>query len=140
VAETFPGPVVIVAGPEGQVLRRQLAAAIYAAYTVHRKPPPRVLLDFAADLQRTFPEPLSEPARFRVSVPVAVSGQPVISVADAARGAAVSTGYVRRMLRRGDIESVPRDSENAPYLVLRDSFDLWLSDRQRRREHDAEAA
>lgn len=139
-AETFPGPVVMVAGPEGRVLRRQLIAAVYAAYTAHRKPPPRVLLDFAADLDRAFPEPVPEPARFRAAAPLPASGQPVISVAAAARGAGVSAEYVRRLCRRGDIETMPRGCANARYSVLADSFELWLSDRQRRREHDAEAA
>ena len=139
-AETFPGPVVIVAGAEGRVLRRQLTAAVYAAYTAHRRPPPRVLLDFAADLDRAFPEPSLEPARFRAAAPVPASGQPVISVAAAARVAAVSTGYVRRLCRRGDIETMPRGCPGGPYSVLADSFELWLSDRQRRKERDAEAA
>jgi hypothetical protein len=140
VAETFHGPVVIVAAPEGRVLRRQVTAAIYAAYTVHRKPPPRVLLDFAADLDRAFPEPVPEPAGFRAAAALPAWGKPVISVAAAARGAGVSAEYVRRLCRRGDIETMPRDCANAPYSVLADSFGLWLSDRQRRKEHDAEAA
>lgn len=122
------------------MLRRQVAAVIYEAYTVRRKAAPRVLLEFAMDLHRTFPEPVPEPARFRAAAPLPASGQPVISVADAAGAAGVSTRYIRRMVSRGDIEVMPRGSANARYRVLADSFALWLSDRQHRVERDVQAA
>ena len=136
-AAPLPCPVVIVAAVEGRVLRRQVGEAVRGARAVGSVQ--EALSEFAGELCRVFPDPTPEPRRFRAPAPVPVSGEPVITVTAAAGGAGCSTGYVRRMCRRGELETMPRDCENAPYLVLLDSFELWLSAREHRKR-DAEAA
>jgi excisionase family DNA binding protein len=148
--QALAGPVVILDGRDCAVLARQLVEAIRLGYTVRDRPPPRALLDLAGRLNviaRGSGEDRDDcqdtghdgPGRFRVSLPLPSSGQPAtgLTVAEAARLGAVSEGYLRKLIRRGDIEA-SRDGRSAGYLVRADSVAAWAS--QRREERDRKAA
>jgi hypothetical protein len=62
-----------------------------------------------------------------------------MTVAEVAEAAEVSASYVRRVIRRGGIETVPRDDQSASYLVYTDSFAAWCVAR-RRKENNRKAA
>lgn len=152
--EVFGGPVVVLAGADLAPLGGQLAEAVKAGWTKRGKAPPRELLDLAVTVNRLVPGTAngsgvtrnSRRSRQRVEPRNSPGGQfpasceqPVMTVAEVAEAAEVSGSYVRRVVRRGGIASMPRDDRSAAYLLFTDSVAMWLAGRCRK-ENDRKAA
>ncbi len=147
--EVLGGPVVVLDGADCAVLGRQLVEALRLGYVARGAAPPRALLDFADQVNRADRSSASGSAWACRSGPVAEprnppaaggppsSGQPVLTATEAARAAEVSAGYLRRVLRRGDVEA-SRGGPRGSWLVHTDSLAAWIG--QRREETKRKAA
>lgn len=151
--EVIHGPVVVLDGADCAELARQLTRTIKLAYGAPgRPPPPRLLLDLADEISRAAlssasaePRPEASPlvragvrnAELPAVADPSSSGQPVITATEAAETAGVSASYLRRALRRGDVQA-SRDRYGA-WQVDADDLAAWLSER-RRKERNRRAA
>jgi excisionase family DNA binding protein len=147
--DVLDGPAIVVSGPELQVLDRQLRGALRRAYGRPGQVVPRWLLDFAIAVNKLAGSAGTgsgcrsgagaEPAWFRDGGPAGAWPQPAeVSVTEAARAAEVSEGYVRRLVRRRDIEA-SQDRPGGAYRVQTDSLAAWM-DKRRKEATDPEAA
>jgi excisionase family DNA binding protein len=143
------GPAITVSGPDLLLLDRQLRAALQRAYGAPGQLVPRWLLDYAIAVNKLAGSAGSgsgrrsgagaEPEKFRDGGRAGAWPQPAtVSVTEAARAAEVSEGYVRRLVRRRDIEA-SRDRPGGAYRVQADSLAAWM-DRRRKEATDPEAA
>ena len=130
---------------EVTVLRRQVAEALKFGYVVRGRELPRLLAEVGrelacADLSRENSQ-VSVPngtAGFRDETPLSVSDQPVrLTVKEAACLARVSEGYMRRLIRRGDVEAIR--GHRGAWAVDIPSASVWIAS-QRRKEHERKAA
>lgn len=144
---------VVITGPELEVLGRQLGEAIRRGWGVRQAAPPHELLEFAiavnklaAGARRTGrsgsgagQRGSAEPRNTRIVPGAEVSGQPArtLSVQEAAQAAEVSESYVRRLVRERILEV--RDSQGPRYAIYADSLAAW-QERRRRKENDPKAA
>ena len=142
--EALNGPVAVV--PATVALGDQLAEAVQGAWMKRGKLPPKEFLDLAVAVNQlaagsapgsgantnngwsgTQAEPRNSPGwQFP-----ACSDQPVMTVTAVARAAEVSATYVRRVVRRGGISSMPRDDQSAPYVLFTESAVAWMTSRRR---------
>lgn len=147
--DVLGGPVVVLSGPELGELGRQLSEAIRRGWGARQAPPPRALLDLAITVNKLAGSAGSgsgrrsgmaaEPERFRDGGLAGAWSQPaIVSIAEAARAAEVSEGYVRRLVRRRDIEA-SQDRPGGAYRVQTDSLAAWM-DRRRKEASEPEAA
>jgi hypothetical protein len=130
---------------EVTTLHRQLREALKLGYGVHRRQPPWLLSELGRHLAhavqcRENPQ-ASRPdgtASFRDGPPLPASDQPVrLTVREAACLARVSEGYMRRLIRRGDVEAVR--GHRGAWQVDIPSASVWIAS-QRRKEHERKAA
>lgn len=141
--DVLGSPRLVLDGRDCALLARVLARAIRRDHGAPGRPPPPLwLLDMAAAAAAVAgaepAEPRSgwsgagaEPAEPHGGAVVERSGQPdVLSVAEAAMRARVSEGYVRRMIRRGDLEA-SRDRRQGAYAIDSACFAAWCSARSR---------
>lgn len=146
--QVIRGPVAVVfTEDDAAVLARQFGRALQLAYGAPGRPaPPERLLDFARQLseaagsagsaQNPRSAPGAEPDRFRTGQFLPLSAQPeTLTVTEAAGAAEVSTGYMRRLIRRGDV-TASRDRRSA-YLVNTASLVQWASGRRKERAQKA---
>lgn len=152
--DVLSGPVVVVL-PEGDAaaLARQLVQVIQLGYVRRGAQPPRLLLDFASAVSRAArgsatPEPqrAASPqvtagrgtAELPASADPSWSGQPVglLTASEAARTAGVSASYLRRVIRRGDVQA--SQDRWGVWHVDPDGLAAWCG--QRRRKERAKAA
>lgn len=148
------GPVVVVLSEgDAAALGPQLVQAIRLAFVARGAPPPRLLLDLSEEINRAAgrsarTEPMAVSPQVSAGcgtaeLPAAPdrpsSGQPVglMTAIEAAEVAQCSASYIRRVIRRGDVQA-SRDR----YGMWRvDPADLaaWLIQR-RRKENERKAA
>jgi excisionase family DNA binding protein len=142
-------PSITISGPDVLLLDRHLRATLRRAYRGPGQLVPRWMLDFAITVNKLAGSAgsgpgcgsgaVAEPARFRAGGTAGAWPQPAtVSVAEAARAAEVSEGYVRRLVRRRDIEA-SQDWPGGAYRVRTDSLAAWM-DRRRKEATDPEAA
>jgi hypothetical protein len=130
---------------EVTVLRRQVAEALKFGYVVRGRQLPRLLAEVGRELAcasqcRENPQAslANGTAGFRDAPSLSVSEQPVrLTVKEAACLAKVSEGYMRRLIRRGDVEAI-RGYRGA-WQVDISSAGAWIAS-QRRKERDRKAA
>jgi hypothetical protein len=150
--DVLPGPVVIISGPELEVLDRQVRDAIRLGYTARGRHAPDFLLQFAMRLNRAaggsgssasrpWPGPLAELAGFREWPAPSSSGQPVVTltVREAANLAGTSEGFMRRACRRGDVQA-SRAGPKGAWAVDFASLAVYASRRHRKEDDHREAA
>jgi excisionase family DNA binding protein len=136
---------------EATVFGRQLVDAIRRGWTSRGAAPPRLLLDVADRVNALArastgtgtprdagqaPGTGTKAANLASAQPVLT--QPVMTVSEAAEAAGISTGYLRRVIRRGEIR-VSQDHRGRGYAVVTDSLGAWLGQR-RRNERKRKAA
>jgi excisionase family DNA binding protein len=138
---TLCGPVVVVSGPELEALGHQLSMAIEYAFTARGKFPPRVLLDFSVAVNRAAGGSAGSARNPALEGFSPSSGQldDTLTVADAARIMECSASYVRRLIRRGDVEA-SREGHQGAYLVYAESLAAWIASRSRKEATHREAA
>lgn len=133
--------VVVLDAQELPAMSRQLVEAIRRGYVARGLPPPRLLLDLAAEISRAArgtagtasgagQAPCAEPPKFRDGADPERSEQPVtLTIREAAERAEVSGSYMRRLARRGDVEASRGD--RSAWAVDADSLAAWLVGRRR---------
>jgi hypothetical protein len=149
--DVLNGPIVILGQADCEVLGRQLAKTLQLAYGAPGRPaPPRHLLSFAAELNRitrgsgeyrenTQVRTGRGTGEFRAEPSSQSCDQPVwLTVQEAARVAEVSPSYMRRVIRKGDVEA--SQGHRSAYLVDTSSLAVWISQRERREDHDHKVA
>jgi hypothetical protein len=130
---------------EVTVLRRQVAEALKFGYVARGRQPPRMLSELAkhlAGVSRCHEDAQASggdgTAGFRDGAALQLSEQPVrLTVKEAACLAKVSEGYMRRLIRRGDVEAVR--GRRGAWAVDIPSVSVWIAS-QRRKENDRKAA
>jgi hypothetical protein len=131
------GPSVVLDGDACAALAPWLVRAV-RVYVARGVPPPRPLLDLADEVSRA--------ARFRADAQATArcgtgqfrsepfsrpSDQPEwLTVREAARVAAVSEGYVRRLARRRDVEA--SRGRSSAWLIDAGSLTAWAGSRNRK--------
>lgn len=129
---------------EADVLGRQLGEAIRWGYTARGWQVPPLLAEWRRILARAaqdhpYPQVSAGdvPSGFRDDTTVPASEQPVrLTATEAANLAGVSEGYMRRLIRRGDVEA--SRGRRGAWAVDISSLAAWIS--QRREERNSKVA
>jgi hypothetical protein len=136
--DSHTGKTIIVLGDRDvEVLAHVLPEMIQAAHGAPGKPPPPLeLLDLANEISSA----ARSTAQFRAAVPQRFRGEPVLprseepawTVAEVAEASGLSTGYVRRVIRRRDLKA-SQDRLGAAYHVSPGDLAAWQLRRRKKR-------
>lgn len=139
------GVVVVLTADEADAAGRMLGEAIKYGYLARGWQVPPLLAEWRGLLARSAKDRAFSqvtggdvPAEVRDEASLPFSDQPVrLTVKDAAFLAKVTEGYMRRLIRRGDVEAIR--GHRGAWAVDISSASVWIAS-QRRKEQDRNAA